>query len=322
MTDQSKTAFLYPGQGSQEIGMACRPSETVKAAASIFESSTGYASERLGRDLGRLMLHGPKEELDDTRYAQPAILIASITGLTALREILERDADLHVGHSFGHLAAFYGGGHIELDKAIDLAIVRGEAMHEAATDRPGAMAAIFTTARDKALEICKKWGVWVANDNSDTELIISGHETDIDNAVADFRSNGVKTIKLKVKAGAPHTPLVAAAAEKMHHAAQNIHIRIPEKVAVMSSRTVEHLRSASEIRADIAALTESVQWRRTISWLIDDSFKDFYETGPGQRLSKLPQRAPLMKRHMQENNVRMVSLDEALDEFTAQPFTI
>lgn len=301
--------------------MAKKSIELVESARLVFYEATGYASEKMGRDIGKLMLEGSQEEIDDTRLAQPTIFIASITGSTALRELLGRDADLRVGHSFGHIAAMHDDGVFDTRTGIDLSIARGEFMHQAAIDRPGSMAAVLKMASAKVSEVAAKSGVYVANDNSESEIIISGEENRIDNSREEIERAGGRFIKLKVKAAA-HSPLVEIAGHQMGQLAERLHIsteqlHIPDSLKIMSSRTVEYLRSIADIKADIAGLTQKVEWRNTVARLVQEGYTDFFETGPGQKLSNLPRRDAAMRRHFMENGVKMTSLEQILDDLPA-----
>ena len=291
-----------------------------EAAKRDFEEGVEIASELLNLDIGRIMLKGPVEELNDTRVAQPATLIASKTGATALRELLGRREDLDVGHSFGHIAALHEGGYLEFEPAIKLAVDRGEAMYAAAQENPGSMAAVFNITRAKIHEIAEKYGVSVANDNSDSEIIISGDDKGIKSAISAIKEAGGRAIPLKVKAAA-HSPLVKLAADRMAHLVESIpihihqeDIHIPENLKVMSSRTVEYLKDYTDIKADIAGLTESVKWRQTFNRVLKEGYIEMYEPGPGTKLSKLPARAPIMRRKMERRGAHINALENMLDE--------
>jgi|GEM_PF-5194617 len=301
--------------------MAQEAVKAIPAAADLYHDCIGYASEKTGRDIGKLMLHGPQEILDDTRLAQPVIFIANIVGSTALSQILETDPDTRVGHSFGHLAALHDEGVFDTRTGLDLAIARGEFMHQAFINRPGSMAAVFKIAEDRLTEVCRKYGVTWANDNSDTEAVISGESENVVAAKKEIEDiYGGRVIMLKVR-GAAHSPLVQAAADRMSQLAEAFHthqnrIRLPEKLVVMSSRTVDRLRSVADIKADIGGLADRVEWQNTVRRLILDGYTEFYETGPGSKLTNLPRRGPNMKALLDSHGATMTSLDQLLEKFT------
>jgi [acyl-carrier-protein] S-malonyltransferase len=186
-------------------------------------------------------------------------------------------------------------------------------------DRPGSMAAVFKIAEDKLIEVCRKYGVYWANDNSDTEAIISGEEASVEAARKEIEDeHGGRVIILKVKVPA-HSPLVQAAAEKMTQLADILHERqrrlhVPERLAVMSSRTASRLKSIADVKADIGGLTDRVEWQNTIKRLVHDGYTEFYETGPGSKLTNLPRRAPKMQALLESKGVIMTSLDQLLED--------
>ncbi|HSW78531.1 MAG TPA: ACP S-malonyltransferase [Candidatus Babeliales bacterium] len=319
-----RTAFMYPGQGSIEPGSHIRAIRHVSEARELFEFATEYASERLGKSVKKIMTEGPKEELVDTKMAQPATFISSIVGSTALRNVLERDASRRMYHSFGMFAAMHDDEVFDTTTGLDLVIARGQFMYEAAQEKPGAMAAVFHLAEERLSEICRKYGIWVANENSDTEIIISGEEEGVDKSQAEIEAEGGIFFKLKgVKSGAPHTPMVAIAAEKMSalvHGKRvgNFHIPVekihaPANLSVFSSRTVDLLRNLGDVRADIGGMTERVKWNGSVLAVVADGYREFYETGPGNKLSKLQKRAPIMKTILQSNGVVMKTVDELIN---------
>ena len=328
-----QTAFVYPGQGGLAPGKIARVLDRFAVCREHFVFATDYASERLHINLGKIMLEGGTVVLDgetvdinDTRIAQPATFIESTVGSIGLVELLERKPAIRSYHSMGLLAALHDREIIDTESALELVLERGESMHQAFIERPGAMAAFFNVAEERLMALCKKWGITIANENSHTEMIVSGDEEGVDSAIEEQneeveKNGGKKPIRLVVP-GAAHSDIVKSAGAAMGRKVDAIKDRfqipegLPEGIAVFSSRTLRFLRSFEDVKADVAGLPDRVYWKSTILQLADDGFTDIFETGPGSKLSRLPRKDSIMAEHLKARGAFIMSLDQLLDKET------
>lgn len=277
-------AFLFPGQGSQKVGMGHALFEKSDAARQIF----AQANEILGYDLQKLCFDGPQDELTDTRHAQPALLTVGVLHW----QQAQNDgiaAQMAAGHSLGEYAALVGAGALPFESALRLVQQRAELMHQAPH---GAMAALIGLADEKVLEVLQNASgtVVAANFNSPGQVVISGEPEAVENAMVAAKSVGAKmTVKLQVS-GAFHSPLMADAGAQMSaliDAAPFHDAQIP----VYQNTTAKPATSADELKAALREqMTNPVRWTQTIQNMIADGASQFYELGPGNILAGLVRR--------------------------------
>ena len=294
------TALLFPGQGSQQVGMAGAVAEAYPPARTALDE----ADEVLGFPLSRLMAEGPDETLTDTINAQPALLAASIALLAALQTELgasqpprsEIPQNVYVaGHSMGEYTALVAAGSLAYADGLRLVRERGRLMKEAGARSPGLMAAVLGLDEDKVAALCaeaaKAGGiVQVANDNCPGQVVISGDRVGMDAAVEAMRAAGAKKVTPLAVSIAAHSPLMQPAAEELGAAIAATPLA-PPLVPVIGNTTGQPLTSVDAIRAELAAqLTGSVRWTATLQWLADKGVTSFVEIGPSEVLSGLVKR--------------------------------
>jgi [acyl-carrier-protein] S-malonyltransferase len=295
-----KVAFCFPGQGSQEVGMGRAFAEASPDARAVYDE----ASEAVGLDLARLAFEGPLEELTRTELQQPALVATELACLRALASAAP-SPDVVVGHSVGEYAALAAAGVVTDREAVSLVRARGLATAAAAAERPGAMAAILGLDDPVVEELCSEVeGVWPANYNCPGQLVVSGETAAVDRLLELAAERGARrAVKLPIT-GAFHSPLVAAAADRLAPALDGVTWNEPSP-PFMSTVTAE-LEPASRIRAVLLdQLAAPVRFTQAVRSLVDHGVDTFVEVGPGSVLSGLIRRI--------DRSVRTVSVGQPAD---------
>ena len=272
-------AFIFPGQGSQAVGMGAALADASRAARDVFDE----VDEALGQNLSRLMREGPEDELKLTENAQPAIMANSIAVLRAWGVRLPDVADFVAGHSLGEYSALCAAGSFDLATAAKLLKLRGQAMQQAVPVGQGAMAALL--GADLALaqriaeaaaqgEVCT-----VANDNDPTQVVISGHKGAIDRAIEIAKELGAKRA-LPLPVSAPfHCPLMHPAAEAMRDALGYVVLEAPA-VPVYANVTAQPETDPDTIRNQLVEqVTGMVRWRESVANMAAAGVDEFVELG-------------------------------------------
>lgn len=299
------TALLFPGQGSQQVGMAT----AVAAAYPAAQAALAEADDVLAYPLSRLMADGPEETLTDTINAQPALLAASIAILRAVESELgaqfgaqasspalqgERNVYL-AGHSMGEYSALVAAGSLAYADGLRLVRERGRLMKEAGVRSPGMMAAILGLDEDKVAAICAevsaRGGIaQVANDNCPGQVVISGDIAGMQAVMDALSAAGAKKVVPLAVSIAAHSPLMRPAAEQLQAAVAATPLA-PPWAPVVGNTTGVPLSSVEAIRGELAAqLTGSVRWTATLQYLANAGVTTFVEIGPGEVLSGLVKR--------------------------------
>ncbi|HET7036649.1 MAG TPA: ACP S-malonyltransferase [Thermomicrobiaceae bacterium] len=290
-----RIAFVFPGQGSQYVGMGRGLYEASAAARRIFQQ----ADEILGFSLSSLCFDGPAEELDDTINAQPAILTVSLAYLEALRErwhaLGESVAPVYVaGHSLGEFTALVAAGAIDFGDALRLVRERGRLMKESGDLRPGGMAAVIGLEREVLEAVCVEAAasgiVVLANDNCPGQSVISGDLGALERAMELARLRGArKAVRLGISI-ASHSPLMERAGQQFNDLVGRIHLRDPQ-VPVIANISGQVLTTADDIRREIAHhVVRPVQWTGSVREMLNDGVGTFLEIGPGNVLGGLIKR--------------------------------
>lgn len=285
-----KTAYIFPGQGTQYVGMGEELWRNSPAARRVFQE----ADDVLNRPLSRLIFEGPREELDKTTNAQPAILVVSLAYLKAVDEAVGLEAlgplAFSAGHSLGEYTALVASGAMSIADGVRLVQERGRLMQYASSLRPGGMAAILGLDEFTMEEIALETGVKIANVNSEDQIVISGDRLSLARAMDLATARGArKTIRLAVS-GAFHSHLMAPAAEGLKQAVSQFSFRDPV-VPVVANCTAQPLTTAQEVKQElIDQLCGCVNWKKSVRTMTDQGVTDFVEFGPGKVLTSLVKR--------------------------------
>ncbi|MBN1810820.1 MAG: ACP S-malonyltransferase [Anaerolineae bacterium] len=298
-------AFLFPGQGSQYVGMTHNLYTAFPSARAAFEQADGV----LGMSLSRLCFEGPEEELNDTYNTQPAILAASIAVLRVLDEQGLGQPAYVAGHSLGEFSALVAAGALSFEDGLRVVRERGRLMRQADDRSPGGMAAIIALDREVVKKVCadaqEQTGeyVGIANDNCPGQVVISGTETALEQAMAQAQEQGAKVKRLAVSIAA-HSPLMAEAAAEFRRILEATPFQT-SSVPIVANATAGPLTDPGEIREAVAKqLTSPVHWTDSMCWLITQGVTRFVEVGPKDVLTGLMKRI--------DRNVERLTTAEAL----------
>jgi len=288
-TSQSFVALIFPGQGSQFMGMGLELCNSSEAARHVFNE----ADDVLGFSLSKLIFEGPEEHLRNTVNSQPAILTVSIAFLRAMEEALGYEMELPgavEGHSLGQYTSGVAANVISFGDCVRLVRERGRLMQRASEDHPGGMAAILGLDEYALGQICLETGVEIANINSDEQIVLSGEKIAVARAMDLASARGAsKTIPLSVS-GAFHSSLMEGAREGLREALSNFKLRDP-KIPIVANSNAEILTSADDvIREFVDGLCAPVRWRDGVRRMAHSGVTHFVEVGPGRVLSSLVRR--------------------------------
>lgn len=278
----TKIAFIYPGQGSQYIGMGQDFYNNSKIARDIFSKFNSI----LGKDLTKLCFEGPEEDLKQTINTQPAILAISIIAYELLKEKLNIKPSYLAGHSLGEYAALYSANVLNLDDVIKLVQKRAKLMQES---QSGAMSAILGLSDEKLtkiLEDSEQYGtITVANYNTPDQTVITGEAAAIESANKLAAEYGAKRVVPLPVSGAFHSPLMKEVSEKFTESLSNITVN-DALIPVITNVDSKETSNSNEFIAKMAEqIYSSVHWKQTISYMIEQGVDVFIEIGPGKVLS-------------------------------------
>lgn len=281
-----KIAFVFPGQGSQKVGMGAEVSQSLSSAGAVWS----LANAILGFDLQTICFDGPEETLKNTLYAQPALL--TVGYLHFLRACEEgRDYDCVAGHSLGEYNALVAAGALEFEDALRLVKRRAELMSHAPEGAMAALIGLPDEKLDSVLAEARSAGeVVAANFNSPGQVVVSGDPSAVDAAMRISKESGAKlAVKLPVS-GAFHSPLMQDAGQEMASLIESAPFK-DARVSVYPNTTARATTSASELKAAlIPQMTGAVLWSQTVSNMIADGAVQFVELGPGNVLTGLIKR--------------------------------
>ncbi|MFW1837646.1 ACP S-malonyltransferase [Acinetobacter gyllenbergii] len=289
----TKTAFVFPGQGSQKAGMLAELAEQFSVVKDTFVE----ASEALGFDLWQIAQSG--EGLDQTENTQPVLLTASIALWRVWLELGGIAPKYLAGHSLGEYSALVAAEAMTLADAVKLVHLRGKLMQSAVPQGTGAMAAILGLTDEKVIELCQKanasaagqGSVEAANYNAQGQVVIAGSTALVQQVMADAKEQSGKAIALPVSVPS-HCTLMKPAAEKFAEALEQTAIELP-RLPVIQNVNAEIATDVAQLgQALTAQLYQSVQWTRTMQYLQDQGIQYVVECGPGTVLSNLAKRLP------------------------------
>lgn len=277
--------FLFPGQGSQYVGMGREFFENYTEVRELF----AQASDVLKMDMEKLCFEGPEEVLVLTENVQPAITVVNLACYTVL-QLHEIYPVAAAGHSLGEYSALYVAGVLDLKDVLNLVRLRGAFMHRAALEAPGAMAAIMDLEVGRILEICEACGVEVANINSPDQIIITGPAEAVDRAIERSDAAGAKKcIKLNVS-GPWHSRSMQSARERFEPFVREVVFRDPQ-IAVINNVDARPLDNAAEVPGKlIDQICSAVLWGRSMQEFVHAGYDHFVEVGPKKVLRGLMRR--------------------------------
>ncbi len=286
MGEAPDVAFLFPGQGSQFVGMGRALWDASPTAREIY----AVADEVVGEPLSKISFEGPEETLRLTRITQPAILVHSLAALGLLQAEGIRPAVV-AGHSLGEFSALVAAGVLSARAAIEVVKVRADLMHQAGVARPGAMAAILGLPDDEVAQVCRELegaGIVVpANLNGPGQVVISGEVAAVLKAMEMAIARGAKrAVRLPVS-GAFHSPLMREAADGLAAAIDRAGYRDASVPVVVNVSAEPRARAADLAAASKAQLTGAVRWEASMRRMIEDGAGAFVEVGPGKVLKGL-----------------------------------
>ena len=307
--ERMKVAYVFPGQGSQWVGMGYDLYQNFDVARALFE----LADETLGFPISRLCFEGPEEELRQTVNAQPAILVVSLACLRVIDGVSGNHAlppaAFVAGHSLGEYTALAVAGVLDFATAVYLARRRGKLMHEAGQKRAGGMVAIIGLDESSLAGVCQETDTSIVNINCPGQLVVSGAKENLSKAADLATARGAKrTISLAVS-GAFHTPLMQPAVDGMAETIASLPFHDPV-IPVIANTTAQPLTTAEMVKEELLRqLCHGIDWQRSIEYMVRKGVSTFFEIGPGKVLSGLIKRI--------DKNVKTVNIGdvEAIKSF-------
>ena len=289
-----KRAFIFPGQGSQAVGMGKALADTFSQAKAVFDE----VDEALSQKLSATMWEGPAEELTLTANTQPALMAVSVAAIRVLEAEAGLDLKNHAafvaGHSLGEYSALAAAGSLSVADTARLLRIRGNAMQNAVPVGQGAMAALLGLEFDAALEVAREAAQGevcdAANDNGGAQVVVSGHKAAVERAVAIAQTKGAKRAVMLAVSAPFHCALMRPAADAMREALGRVTVNAPV-VPVVANVEAAAITDPAAIRdALVRQVTGTVRWRESVAYMAAQGVESFYEVGSGKVLTGLVKR--------------------------------
>jgi len=289
-----KRAFIFPGQGSQSVGMGKALADAFPQAKAVFDE----VDQALSQKLSALMWEGPAEELTLTANAQPALMAVSLAAIRVLEAEAGLDLKKHAafvaGHSLGEYSALAAAGSLSISDTARLLRIRGNAMQNAVPVGQGAMAALLGLEYDVALEVAREAAQGevcdAANDNGGAQVVVSGHKSAVERAVAIAQTKGAKRAVMLAVSAPFHCALMQPAADAMREALAGVTVNSPA-VPVVANVEAAPITDPAAIRdALVRQVTGTVRWRESVAYMAAQGVDSFYEVGSGKVLTGLVKR--------------------------------
>jgi [acyl-carrier-protein] S-malonyltransferase len=283
---KGKKAFIFPGQGSQEVGMGRELYEASKDVRGLFAK----AEEITNRPIRKITFEGPKNLLDRTSNTQVALLVVSLGMLAVYLKKHQGSPDFVAGHSAGEIAAAVAAGSMTEEEAIDLINERGLAMQQAGDEHPGGMAAILKMRDQDVERIAADNGAYVANYNiTDSQLVVSGESSAVAATAAEAAEEGAKAVTLDVTIPA-HTIFMNGALERVRTKAESIHVLDPI-IPIVANRTGQVITRASDLIEGLPEqLVHPVKWAQSVDFMHREGVREFIEIGSRNVLQAMVKR--------------------------------
>lgn len=299
-----RAAYLFPGQGAQYVGMGKDLYETYSEARSVFDR----VNQIIGFDLKKICFEGPQEKLTQTRYAQPAIFVASMAALAVFESLKERPMFNPVaaaGLSLGEATALVAAGAMDFENGTRFVRDRGLFMDEASEEMPGTMAAILGLELDPVEDICRATGAEIGNLNAPGQIVISGPHEAVAKAMKAAQDAGaMRVVPLEV-GGAFHSSCMDQASKKIALALEKVEIHTP-KLMMFSNLTARDERDPARIKENLVQqMNHRTLWEKSMREILSQGVRDFLEIGPGRVLKGLMKRI--------DPHARVISLGTAED---------
>ena len=300
-------SVIFPGQGSQLVGMGKEFFDKYKIVKKLFQE----ADEALNLSISKIILEGPKENLNLTANTQPAIFLVSYSIFKVIKEEFNIDlneAKYFAGHSLGEYSALSCAGYLDFHKTIKILRARGEAMQNSVPEGEGGMLAVLGTKIDDVEKILKdnekNFKAQIANDNSEGQIVLSGRNTDLDLLSIFLKNVKIKNIKLPVSAPF-HCDMMSKATEVMRQELDKIDFK-ESKNKLISNVTADEVQSTKQLKdLLISQIEKRVRWRESVVNMINYGVKQFIEIGPGKVLTGLIKRI--------DQNVKITSINNQSD---------
>ena len=300
-------SVIFPGQGSQLVGMGKEFFDKYKIVKKLFQE----ADEALNLSISKIILEGPKENLNLTANTQPAIFLVSYSIFKVIKEEFNIDlneAKYFAGHSLGEYSALSCAGYLDFHKTIKILRVRGEAMQNSVPEGEGGMLAVLGAKIDDVEKILKdnekNFKAQIANDNSEGQIVLSGRNTDLDLLSIFLKNVKIKNIKLPVSAPF-HCDMMSKATEVMRQELDKIDFK-ESKNKLISNVTADEVQSTKQLKdLLISQIEKRVRWRESVVNMVNYGVKQFIEIGPGKVLTGLIKRI--------DQNVKITSINNQSD---------